>query len=121
MLPASRRVRTAAEHREVARRGLRGRSGPLSVRIVVPAGFSTAPARAGVVVPTAVGGAVERNVVKRRLRPLLAERLPALPAGSRLVVRADGPDAVVPSSQLDAHLGRALDGALARRPRSAAR
>ena len=46
------------------------------------------PARAGFVVPKAVGGAVERNRVRRRLRHLVAPRLAALPAGSRVVVRA---------------------------------
>jgi ribonuclease P protein component len=45
-------------------------------------------ARAGFVVSKAVGGAVTRNKVRRRLRHLVRSRLAALPAGARLVVRA---------------------------------
>ena len=48
---------------------------------------STGP-RAGFVVSKAVGGAVQRNRVKRRLRHLCREELASLPAGSLLVVRA---------------------------------
>ena len=44
--------------------------------------------RAGFVVSRAVGGAVQRNLVKRRLRALIASRLSALAPGSLLVVRA---------------------------------
>ncbi|MGW6686497.1 ribonuclease P protein component [Streptomyces sp. NPDC054961] len=44
--------------------------------------------RAGFVVSKAVGGAVVRNRVKRRLRHLIRERLSQLPAGSLVVVRA---------------------------------
>ncbi|MGK4582116.1 ribonuclease P protein component [Kitasatospora sp. HPMI-4] len=45
-------------------------------------------ARAGFVVSKAVGPAVVRNLVKRRLRHLVRERLSRLPAGSLIVVRA---------------------------------
>lgn len=45
-------------------------------------------ARAGFVVSKAVGPAVVRNLVKRRLRHLVRERLSQLPAGSLMVVRA---------------------------------
>jgi ribonuclease P protein component len=52
-------------------------------------GRSGGPApRAGFVVPRAVGGAVVRNRVRRRLRHLTREHLAGLPPGSRLVVRA---------------------------------
>ncbi|QES49166.1 ribonuclease P protein component [Streptomyces venezuelae] len=44
--------------------------------------------RAGFVVSKAVGGAVVRNRVKRRLRHLMRDRLSTLPAGSLVVVRA---------------------------------
>jgi ribonuclease P protein component len=70
-----------------------------------PPGLAT---RAGLVVSRAVGGAVVRNTVKRRLRHLLASRIPSLPAGSRIVVRALPAAAAATSAQL----GAALDDAL---------
>ncbi|MGR4881653.1 ribonuclease P protein component [Streptomyces sp. LARHCF249] len=70
--------------------------------------------RAGFVVSKAVGNAVIRNRVKRRLRHLVRERLPQLPAGSLVVVRAlpgagdAGPDEL--ARDLDAALVRLLGG-----------
>jgi ribonuclease P protein component len=51
---------------------------------------TSAPAapRVGFVVSKAVGPAVTRNLVKRRLRHLCRDRLTSLPTGSMLVVRA---------------------------------
>jgi len=62
------------------------------------------------VVSKAVGNAVDRNRVKRRLRAQVAERLDRLPAGSVVAVRAL-PAAGSASSLL---LGRDLDRALDR-------
>lgn len=74
------------------------------------AGGSSSPARAGFVVGKAVGNAVERNLVKRRLRHLVRERLLQLPPGSLIVVRA------LPGSSTASHaeLARDLDAALRR-------
>jgi ribonuclease P protein component len=47
------------------------------------------PARVGFVVSRAVGSAVTRNRVKRRLRELMRGYLESLPGGSLLVVRAN--------------------------------
>ena len=62
-------------------------------------------ARAGFVVGRAVGGSVVRHRIARRLRHLVRDRLPLLPAGSLLVVRALPPAAGADSAQL----GRDLD------------
>jgi ribonuclease P protein component len=43
---------------------------------------------AGFAVSKAVGGAVIRNRVKRRLRAIMSDLLPHLPAGTQVVVRA---------------------------------
>ncbi|WP_371327655.1 ribonuclease P protein component [Demequina sp. NBRC 110053] len=43
---------------------------------------------AGFAVSKAVGGAVVRNRVKRRLRAVMRDELPQLPRGSAVVVRA---------------------------------
>jgi ribonuclease P protein component len=67
------------------------------------------PARVGFVVSRAVGSAVVRNRVKRRLRHLTRERLDRLPAGSLAVVRANQAAAARSAEEL----ARALDGALA--------
>lgn len=47
-----------------------------------------APARFGFIVSKAVGGAVRRNTVKRRLRALCAERIAAGSSGLDVVIRA---------------------------------
>jgi ribonuclease P protein component len=62
------------------------------------------------VVGRAVGGSVVRSRTSRRLRHLLRGRLAALPAGTRLVVRAAPPAGAASS----AALGADLDAALAR-------
>ncbi|MCW2746868.1 MAG: rnpA [Nocardioidaceae bacterium] len=65
----------------------------------------------------AVGNAVVRNQVKRRLRHLVSGRLGAVPAGASLVIRAlpasAGASSVVLGRDLDAALAKAL------RPRAA--
>ena len=112
MLPGASRVRTPAEHRLVARRGRRGASGPLSVRVLSARSDEVAaPARAGIIVPKSVGTAVARNLVKRRLRHLLAARIVDLPWGTSLVVRADAGAAALPSGRLADHLDAALTAA----------
>jgi ribonuclease P protein component len=85
---------TSPEHfREVVRRGRR-RGGQLIVvhlwASATPAlhGFAPAGPRVGFGVSRAVGPAVTRNLVKRRLRHLSRERLDLLPPGSMLVIRA---------------------------------
>ena len=67
------------------------------------------PARAGLVVSKAVGGSVVRTRVARRLRHVLRRWVPALPAGTRLVVRAAPAAAAADSAALDQDLRAALD------------
>jgi ribonuclease P protein component len=71
-------------------------------------GSDLAPPRAGLVVSRAVGGAVVRATVKRRLRHLVATRLDTLPAGSALVIRALPASAHADSAALGADLDAAL-------------
>jgi ribonuclease P protein component len=64
--------------------------------------------RIGFVVAKAVGPAVTRNRVKRRLRHLCRERIEGLPPGSLLVVRALPPAAKASYADLAAELDRCL-------------
>jgi ribonuclease P protein component len=123
VLPATARLRQRAEFTATVRRGRRGRSGLLAVHLErsPEPGRPEDPARVGFVVSRAVGPAVVRNRVLRRLRHLMAARLDQLPVGSRVVVRAFPSSAVASSAALGAALDRALGQARSEsvnRPRS---
>jgi ribonuclease P protein component len=64
----------------------------------------------GFVVSKAVGNAVTRNRVKRRLRHLAREHLASLPGSAVLVVRALPPAANAASAELGRDLERCLIG-----------
>jgi ribonuclease P protein component len=66
------------------------------------------PTRVGFVIGRPVGTAVRRNLLRRRLRHLVRERLDRLPAGSALVIRVNPPAASATSAQLAAALDRSL-------------
>ncbi|MDT0545493.1 MULTISPECIES: ribonuclease P protein component [Streptomyces] len=120
MLPTEKRLRRREDFAAAVRRGRRAgrpllvvhyRSGLASGETDPHApGESAPPARAGFVVSKAVGGAVVRNLVKRRLRHLMRDRLELFPAGSLVVVRA------LPGSGDAGHdqLARDLDTAVRR-------
>lgn len=112
MLPAVARLRRREEFTTALRAGRRrtgGRPAPLLVVHLAPAeGPVRGPARAGFVVSRAVGPAVVRNRVRRRLRHLVLARLGELPAGSRLVVRALPPAAHASYAELATALDHAL-------------
>ena len=56
--------------------------------VVYLARTGNAQSMAGFAVSRAVGGAVARNLIKRRLRAVVGGVLPSLPRGSWVVVRA---------------------------------
>jgi ribonuclease P protein component len=101
-------MRRRTEFSAAVRTGRRAGTRALTLHLAPMPGDS--PAHVGFVVPRAVGTAVVRNQVRRRLRHLLRDRLLALPAGSALVVRVGPPAAGYTSAEL----ARALDGALGR-------
>ncbi|MFG1649162.1 ribonuclease P protein component [Micromonospora sp. NPDC049275] len=133
MLAAAQRLRRSADFAAAVRGGRRVGRGAVVVHLTMPSatGASTTtspeparhtvaeqpsvPARAGFVVSKAVGNAVVRNRVRRRLRALVRERLDALPAGSTLVVRALPAAAEASYPRLSADLDSAI--AVARSPR----
>ncbi|QXE35798.1 ribonuclease P protein component [Streptomyces sp. GMY02] len=120
MLPTENRLRRREEFAAAVRRGRRAGRPLLVVHLRSGAmdphapGESASPTRAGFVVSKAVGGAVVRNKVKRRLRHLIRERLPELPPGSLVVVRAlpgaGDADHAQLAQDLDAALRRLLGG-----------
>jgi ribonuclease P protein component len=72
------------------------------------------PARVGFIVSRAVGTAVVRNRVRRRLRALVRGYLGVLPAGSLLVVRANPPAAAARQADLAADLDLVMSRLLRR-------
>jgi ribonuclease P protein component len=74
---------------------------------VEPSAVPPAP-RVGFVVSRAIGGSVVRNRVARRLRHLVRSRLPLLPPGTLLVIRALPPAATATSAELATELDSVL-------------
>ena len=108
MLPADHRLTDSDGFRRTVRNGRRAGCSTLVVHLRVDPDAAPGPVEVGFTVSKAVGNAVTRNRVKRRLRHLMRERVGSLPVGSLLVVRAL-PDAATASSRdLAADLDRCL-------------
>jgi ribonuclease P protein component len=113
MLPAAARMRRRPEFTAAVRGGRRvGR--PLLVGHLLVRAGSSEPARVGFIVSRAVGPAVVRNRVRRRLRHLASGYLHSLAGGSLLVLRANPQAATASQADLAAELDLVL-GALLRR------
>lgn len=108
MLPAESRLRSSDDFRACVRGGVRAGRKTLVVHALRT---PCPPSRAGFVVSKAVGNAVVRNRVKRRLRHLMADALPGVPWPVDVVVRALPPAA---SGDLRGDLLDALDSVLRR-------
>jgi ribonuclease P protein component len=106
VLARANRVKTPDEFRRILRRGRRA-GGTLLVAHTLRT--DSGPARFGFVVGRAVGNAVVRNRVRRRLRAIAHALLPALPAGTAVVVRALPPAAAGSFPELSTELHRSLD------------
>lgn len=98
-------MRDSAQFRHTVRRGRRAAQPSLVAHVVIGGGEATT---VGFVVSKAVGSAVQRNRVKRRLRHLMRARVGDLPTGSRVVVRALPPAAGVRYDDLADQLDQAL-------------
>jgi ribonuclease P protein component len=112
VLPRAHRLTDAETFRAAVRNGRRASSRTVVVHLLVEkidlAG--TGP-RAGFVVSRAVGNAVTRNHVQRRLRHLVREQLDSLPASAALVVRALPASGAASAAELRADLTRCLQQA----------
>lgn len=116
MLDAGHRLRDPELFRAAGRRGLRAGSRTVVThlllrperQVVGMSGPGTPAPRVGFVVSKAVGTAVVRNQVKRRLRHAVRERIATVPAGAVLVVRAQPAAAASSYPELVADLDRCL-------------
>ena len=117
MLSPKNRMRSSAEFGSVMRGGRRSSQSALGVAYLPPRSGTaeTEPPRIGFVVSKAVGGAVVRKRVQRRLRHLMRSRSTVLPNGSLLVVRARPEAATARYEELAAQLDSAIAAAM--RPR----
>ncbi|MFY9806631.1 MAG: ribonuclease P protein component, partial [Pseudonocardiaceae bacterium] len=111
MLPVANRLTRRDDFATGIRRGRRAACGSVVVHLACAGTEAARPLldpKVGFVVNRAVGGAVVRHRVQRRLRHLMRCRVLTLPAGALVVVRA------LPSSAgaSSAALGADLDGAL---------
>ncbi|MDN5742724.1 MAG: ribonuclease P protein component [Micrococcaceae bacterium] len=110
MLPMRHRLRAAAEFSATVRSGARsGRRNVVLYARLRPEADHAEPTRFGFIVSKAVGNAVTRNLVKRRLRAVAAQELPSLASGYDVVVRALPASAQATWAGLSADARRALD------------
>ena len=109
MLSSQHRLRATTDFDAVMRRGRASRRAHLVVHVLAPShDESTTPARAGVAVSRAVGDSVMRHRVARRIRHVLTDALSAVPAGTRIVVRALPASATASSDVLRTDITAAL-------------
>ena len=113
MLPPAARMRRRTDFRVALKQGSRTGRPLLVGHLLVRRGVEE-PARVGFAVSRAVGTAVVRNRVKRRLRHLAAGYLQSLPEGSLLVLRANPPAATASQADLAAELGLVVRSLLRR-------
>jgi ribonuclease P protein component len=92
MLPQQSRMRRPDDFRRVLRAGRRAGGSVVAGHLLLVGSDgpvrSGDPAKVGFIVSRAVGSAVVRNRVKRRLRERMRRRVASLPGGCLLVLRA---------------------------------
>ena len=121
VLTRSHRLTSSQSFAQTVRRGRRAGTSTLVLHLAVPADVAVdAHAKVGFVVSKAVGGSVTRNLVKRRLRHLVRERLSSLPDAAALVVRANPAAGSASFAVLAADFDTALDRLLGSIARSSA-
>lgn len=115
MLPVAYRLRRSADFAATVRSGRRAAQ-PTLVAHLGRCGAPTGSAQVGFVVGKAVGPAVTRNRVRRRLRSLMRDRVSVLPPGACLVVRALPAAAAADFAALGGDLDQALRRLTRERP-----
>lgn len=109
-MPARRhRVTRGDDYRQIVRRGDRVGGANCITHAVLHVPDEIRPARFGFIVSKAVGNAVTRNLVRRRLKSIVELRLAAGFAGADVVFRALPSAAGAAFPLLEAEVNRALD------------
>lgn len=109
MLPTTHRLTDSGSFRQTVRGGRKAGSRTLVVHLAAAPSSAQSGPLVGFVVSKAVGSAVVRNRVKRRLRHLAREHLASLPGTAVLVVRALPASATASYAELGTDLTRCLD------------
>ncbi len=112
MLPADHRLTRPDSFRHAVKAGRRSGARTLVTHVAVAVEQVDSPPRVGFVVSKAVGNAVVRNRVKRRLRHAAGARISLLPEGALVVVRAHPAAALASYEELAADLDRCLERSL---------
>jgi ribonuclease P protein component len=121
MLPKEHRMRSALDFSATVRSGARsGRRNVVLYARPRDAGQVGEPTRFGFIVSKAIGNAVTRNLVKRRLREVAGQSLAERGAGFDVVVRALPPAAAASWEDLSAETRAALETACRKAARGAA-
>lgn len=110
MLARANRLVSAADYRSVVRRGKKC-GGALTV-VYSSADDEHTVSRFGFIVSKAVGNAVVRNTVRRRLKAVCFDALPVIDSRRRIVVRALPAAASASFDELRREVNRALGAAL---------
>lgn len=111
VISAAHRIRSGDDFKRVFKAGVRVRSDHLMAHSLPEADESHA-VRVGFIVSKAVGNAVRRNRVKRRLRELMRVGLDDLDPGSLFVVRALPNAAEADFGELETEVAMLIDKAL---------
>ncbi|MDH6195640.1 ribonuclease P protein component [Mycobacterium frederiksbergense] len=114
MLPARYRMRRSAEFSATVSRGVRAVEPDVVVHALHDGSAATGP-RIGLVVSKAVGNAVERHLVSRRLRHAARTLIPRLDPTDLVVIRARPGSSQALTSRLEQQLQHALERLDARR------
>lgn len=113
MLPPQHRLRDGALYTRAVRNGVRVGGDGLVVHLWTEREFvGTCPAVVGLIVSKAIGNAVTRNLVKRRMRAIAASHVTDLPEGTVLVVRATPASANMSITRLSADMSICLSRAV---------
>ncbi len=110
MLARANRVTRPEDFRAAVRRGRRVPTGHTVLHVLQrDVAADLTPARFGFIVTKAVGGAVTRNTVKRRLRAVGHSVLPSIAGGTDVVIRALPGSDEVPWATLHSEIRTGLD------------